>query len=163
MCHSLDITGIAGQGYWFIEQLFSGNIAELRTKSTFLGMLPESEWIILGLLLLAILLKVVAAVLTVDGGGDGGIFAPSMFTGAFTGFTFAHVVNLSGVITLQANNFAAIGMCGVFTAVMRAPLTGIFLIAEMTQSYSLLVPLMIVSSVAYFFAHLLVQWHLRRI
>ena len=146
---------LRGQGYWFIEQLFAGNMTELRTKSTFLAILPEGDWIILGLLLIVILLKVVAAVLTVDGGGDGGIFAPSMFTGAFTGYAFAHLVNMTGVVTLHANNFAAIGMCGVFTAVMRAPLTGIFLIAEMTHSYTLLVPLMIVSSVSYFFAHLL--------
>ena len=146
---------LRGQGYWFIERLFAGDMAGLRERSTILGALPENDWIVLGLLLVIILLKVVAAVLTVDGGGDGGIFAPSMFTGAFTGFTFAHLVNMTGMIALQENNFVAIGMCGVFTAVMRAPLTGIFLIAEMTHSYTLLVPLMIVSSVAYFFAHLL--------
>ncbi|MBE6379322.1 MAG: chloride channel protein [Lentisphaerae bacterium] len=145
---------LRGQGYWFIERLFAGDMAGLREKSTFLKTLPDGQWVIFTLLALAIFLKVVAAVLTVDGGGDGGIFAPSMFTGAFTGFAFAHLVNLTGVVTLQENNFAAIGMCGVFTAVMRAPLTGIFLIAEMTHSYELLVPLMIVSSVAYFFAHL---------
>ena len=146
---------LRGQGYWFIERLFAGDVTALRERSTFLKVLPDSEWMILILLTVVILLKVVAAALTVDGGGDGGIFAPSMFTGAFTGFAFAHFVNLSGVVTLQANNFVAIGMCGVFTAVMRAPLTGIFLIAEITHSYTLLVPLMIVSSVAYFFAHLL--------
>ena len=146
---------LRGQGYWFIERLFAGDMEGFREKSTFLQSLPPGQWVIFVLLALAIFLKVVAAVLTVDGGGDGGIFAPSMFTGAFTGFAFAHLVNLTGVITLQENNFAAIGMCGVFTAVMRAPLTGIFLIAEMTGSYALLVPLMIVSSVAYFFAHLL--------
>ena len=146
---------LRGQGYWFIERLFAGDMAGLRAKSTVLReLLPESEWVLMILLVVIILLKVVAAVLTVDGGGDGGIFAPSMFTGAFTGFAFAHLVNMTGVIALQENNFVAIGMCGVFTAVMRAPLTGIFLIAEITHSYTLLVPLMIVSSVAYFFAHL---------
>ena len=146
---------LRGQGYWFIGRLFAEDMDGLRSKSTFLSNLPESSWLILGLLALIVLLKVVAAVLTVDGGGDGGIFAPSMFTGAFAGYTFAYAVNMTGVIALQANNFVVLGMCGVFTAVMRAPLTGIFLIAEMTQSYSLLVPLMIVSSVSYFFAHLL--------
>ena len=146
---------LRGQGYWFIERLFAGDMNGFREKSTFLQSLPPGQWVIFTLLALAIFLKVVAAVLTVDGGGDGGIFAPSMFTGAFTGFAFAHFVNWTGVISLQENNFAAIGMCGVFTAVMRAPLTGIFLIAEMTGSYALLVPLMIVSSVAYFFGRLL--------
>ena len=145
---------LRGQGYWFIERLFAGDMAGFREKSTILKALPEGEWVVIILLAVVILLKVVAAVLTVDGGGDGGIFAPSMFIGAFTGFAFAHIVNMTGVVNLQENNFVAIGMCGVFTAVMRAPLTGIFLIAEITHSYTLLVPLMIVSSVAYFFAHL---------
>ncbi|MBO5923307.1 MAG: chloride channel protein, partial [Lentisphaeria bacterium] len=145
---------LRGQGYWFIERLFAGDLAGFREKSTILKALPEGEWVVLLLLVMVILLKVVAAVLTVDGGGDGGIFAPSMFIGAFTGFAFAHLVNMTGMVSLQENNFVAIGMCGVFTAVMRAPLTGIFLIAEITHSYTLLVPLMIVSSVAYFFAHL---------
>jgi CIC family chloride channel protein len=85
----------------------------------------------------------------VESGGDGGIFAPAMFIGAFTGFAFARLVNLSGIAELQEENFAVIGMCGVFSAVLRAPLTGVFLIAEVTFSYILLVPLMIVSSVAH--------------
>ena len=119
------------------KQLFSKTMPFVWAKLALGGIA-----VLLGaVLLVIILLKVVAAVLTVDGGGDGGIFAPSMFTGAFTGFTFAHLVNMTGMIALQENNFVAIGMCGVFTAVMRAPLTGIFLIAEMTGSYALLVPL----------------------
>ena len=145
---------LRGQGYWFIERLFAGDMEGLRSHSTVLESLPDHDWLLMGLLLVIILLKSVAAVLTVDSGGDGGIFAPSMFIGAFTGFAFAHLVNMTGVVELQENNFVAIGMCGVFTAVMRAPLTGIFLIAEVTRSYILLVPLMIVSSVAYFVARL---------
>ena len=114
-------------------------------------MLPE--WLILTVLIgAAVLAKVVGSVLTVDSGGDGGIFAPSMFIGAFTGFAFARLVNLTGLIQLQEPNFIVVGMCGVFTAVMRAPLTGIFLIAEVTGGYTLLVPLMIVSAVSWFAA-----------
>ena len=143
---------LRGQGYWFIERLFMGDIEGLRTHATVLGELPDHDWLLMAILAAVILLKAVAAVLTVDSGGDGGIFAPSMFIGAFTGFAFAHLANMTGVVHLQENNFAAIGMCGVFTAVMRAPLTGIFLIAEVTGSYILLVPLMIVSSVSYFIA-----------
>lgn len=143
---------LRGQGYWFIERLFAADVEGLRTHATVLGALPDSDWVLLAILAAVILLKAVAAVLTVDSGGDGGIFAPSMFIGAFTGFAFAHLVNMTGLVHLQENNFAAIGMCGVFTAVMRAPLTGIFLIAEVTGSYVLLVPLMIVSSVSYFIA-----------
>ena len=77
-----------------------------------------------------------------------------MFIGAFTGFAFARLINLTGFVELQEENFAVIGMCGVFSAVLRAPLTGIFLIAEVTFSYILLVPLMIVSSVSHGIARL---------
>jgi CIC family chloride channel protein len=97
----------------------------------------------------AIFLKAMVSALTVESGGDGGIFAPVMFTGAFTGFAFARLVNMTGLVTLQELNFVVVGMCGVFSAVLRAPLTGVFLIADVTDSYILLVPLMIVSAVAW--------------
>ena len=143
---------LRGQGYVYIEQLFSGNLSALSA----LYPLPEGvvpQWLILTVLIIsAIFIKVVGSVLTVDSGGDGGIFAPSMFIGAFTGFAFARLINLTGLIQLQEPNFIVVGMCGVFTAVMRAPLTGIFLIAEVTGGYTLLVPLMIVSAVSWFAA-----------
>lgn len=141
-----------GQGYLYIEKLFAGDTAGLVASSPLLHWIPSETGILVLLLVVVLLLKVVVSVLTVDAGGDGGIFAPSMFIGAFAGFVFARVVNLTGLIQLQEYNFVAVGMCGVFTAVMRAPLTGIFLIAEVTGSYILLVPLMIVSSVAWFTA-----------
>ena len=78
-----------------------------------------------------------------------------MFIGAFSGFAFARMINCSGIAQLQEENFVVIGMCGVFSAVLRAPLTGIFLIAEVTYSYILLVPLMIVSSLAHAVARLI--------
>ncbi len=135
-----------------MELLFHGKLEELTGNSP-LALLFGNTGIVVGIMLFAaIFIKVVASVLTVDGGGDGGIFAPSMFTGAFLGFAFARLVNLSGVIELQEENFVVAGMCGVFTAVMRAPLTGIFLIAEVTGGYELLVPLMIVSGTSWFTA-----------
>ncbi|MBO5791536.1 MAG: chloride channel protein, partial [Lentisphaeria bacterium] len=143
---------LRGQGYIYIEQLFSGNLTALAKLYAFL---PDAvpQWLILTVLIAsAIFAKVVGSVLTVDSGGDGGIFAPSMFIGAFTGFAFARLINLTGIIQLQEPNFIVVGMCGVFTAVMRAPLTGIFLIAEVTGGYTLLVPLMIVSAVSWFAA-----------
>ena len=143
---------LRGQGYIYIEQLFSGNLNALAKLYAFL---PDAvpQWLILTVLIAsAIFAKVVGSVLTVDSGGDGGIFAPSMFIGAFTGFAFARLINLTGIIQLQEPNFIVVGMCGVFTAVMRAPLTGIFLIAEVTGGYTLLVPLMIVSAVSWFAA-----------
>lgn len=145
---------LRGQGYLFIEKLFRGNLADIAANSPLLSLIPSETAILVIVFVAVLLLKVIASVLTVDSGGDGGIFAPSMFIGAFTGFGFARLVNLTGLIQLQEHNFVAVGMCGVFTAVMRAPLTGIFLIAEVTGGYILLVPLMIVSAVSYLLAHI---------
>ena len=143
---------LRGQGYDFIKLLFVGDLDSLVASAPLLA--PLRSPILTAVLLIGagILLKVVTSVLTVESGGDGGIFAPSMFIGAFAGFAFARLINLTGLIELQETNFVVVGMCGVFTAVMRAPLTGIFLIAEVTGGYVLLVPLMIVSAVAWFVA-----------
>lgn len=145
---------LRGQGYLYIEKLFAGNLSEIASNSPLLSMLPSETMILVIVFIAVLLLKVVVSVLTVDSGGDGGIFAPSMFIGAFTGFGFARLVNLTGLFELQECNFTAVGMCGVFTAVMRAPLTGIFLIAEVTGGYILLVPLMIVSAVSFLLARI---------
>lgn len=142
---------LRGQGYGFITQLYSGDTSEIGNSSPILAMAP---WVVRLVIIIgvAILLKAMTAVLTVDSGGDGGIFAPTMFVGAFVGFAFARLVNLSGIAELQEMNFVIVGICGVFSAVLRAPLTGIFLIADVTGSYILLVPLMIVSSVSWIIA-----------
>ncbi len=141
---------LRGQGYLYIEMLFNGDLESLAASSPLLAGIPSRSLLLVILFAAVLVLKVIASVLTVDSGGDGGIFAPSMFIGAFTGFAFARLVNLTGIVELQEFNFVAVGMCGVFTAVMHAPLTGIFLIAEVTGGYVLLVPLMIVSSVSFF-------------
>lgn len=139
---------LRGQGYYFILRLLQGDMNYLTGDSPLAGFLnPAAAAAVI--IAAAIILKAAVSALTVDSGGDGGIFAPSMFIGAFTGFAFAKLINLTGIVELQEENFAIIGMCGVFTAVLRAPLTGIFLIAEVTFSYILLVPLMIVSSVSH--------------
>ncbi len=139
---------LKGQGYRFIAALFDGNTALLTNSAPFFAAFPAP--VILGIMVAAaILLKAAASALTVESGGDGGIFAPVMFIGAFTGFAFARLVNMSGVMSLQELNFVVVGMCGVFSAVLQAPLTGVFLIADVTDSYILLVPLMIVSAVSW--------------
>ena len=143
---------LRGQGYDFIKLLFAGDLDSLAASAPLLAPLRNPVLTVVLLLGAGILIKVVTSVLTVESGGDGGIFAPSMFIGAFAGFAFARLVNLTGIVELQETNFVVVGMCGVFTAVMRAPLTGIFLIAEVTGGYVLLVPLMIVSAVAWFVA-----------
>jgi len=143
---------LAGEGYHFVTLLFSGHYAEISALSPLHHNALPPEMMIMALGVAALLLKTVATSLTVESGGDGGIFAPSMFVGAFTGFVFAHGLNLTGLVHLNEPNFIAAGMCGVFTSVMRAPMTGIFLIAEVTGGYILLIPLMIVSAISFFAA-----------
>ncbi|MBE6358472.1 MAG: chloride channel protein [Lentisphaerae bacterium] len=139
---------LRGQGYYFITRLFKGDMETLLKSCPLIGSLPLPV-ALTAIIAAAIILKAAVSELTVNSGGDGGIFAPAMFIGAFSGFAFARMINLTGIVELQEENFVVIGMCGVFSAVLRAPLTGIFLIAEVTFSYILLVPLMIVSSVSH--------------
>ena len=94
--------------------------------------------------------KVFATSATNGGGGCGGTFAPSLFIGAFSGFLFARVWNIHQIgVYIPEKNFTLLGMAGVMAGVMHAPLTGIFLIAEITGGYGLFIPLMIVSVCAY--------------
>ncbi len=137
-----------GEGYTTIEKLISGNESLLLHRSIFKEL--QSEWMLLIFLGSLVFLKVIATSLTVGSGGNGGIFAGSLFTGAVTGFIFARLVTLSGMLKIVESNFVAVGMAGVIAGVVHAPLTAIFLIAEITGGYSLFVPLMIVSAMAYF-------------
>jgi CIC family chloride channel protein len=95
------------------------------------------------------LAKVVATSLTFGAGGVGGVFAPAMFVGAHLGLLFATAVNYLSFEDLIPANFALVGMAGLIAGVMHAPLTGIFLIGDLTNGYDLLVPLMLVASIAY--------------
>lgn len=95
-------------------------------------------------------MKVIATVATNAGGGSGGVFAPSLFTGAFVGFLFSFVTNWLNITpNLPTDNFTLMGMAGVMAGVMHAPLTGTFLIAELTGGYNLFLPLLIVSIASY--------------
>ncbi len=139
---------LKGQGYESIEALLLNDSSFLNEPPAFLEQ-AHGLPLTLAMLLAALFLKSFVSSLTIESGGDGGIFAPTMFIGAFTGYAFARLINLSGLATIPESNFTALGMCGVFTAVMRAPMTGVFLIAETTGAYRLLVPLMIVSAIAW--------------
>ena len=132
-----------GEGYSVITELINGNADSTMDYSPFAA-LGLSNWTLLGYLILIILLKIVASVATNGGGGVGGIFAPSLFMGALVGFVTARIMNLLG-LTVPEANFALVGMAGLMSGVMHAPLTGIFLIAELTGGYHLFLPLMIVS------------------
>lgn len=136
-----------GEGYEIIEALLNGNSTTVLDRSFFLG-LGDSPWVLVTYLVLIIILKILASTSTTSAGGVGGIFAPSLFIGCLTGFVFAHSLNLWG-FNVPESNFALAGMSGLMSGVMHAPLTGIFLIAELTGGYNLFMTLMIVSTVSY--------------
>jgi len=136
-----------GEGYDTINAILSGNTASVLDRSFFLG-LGDSPWVIITYLSLIVGFKIFASAATNGAGGVGGIFAPSLFVGALTGFVVAEVFNVMGFSVPNAN-FALAGMSGLMSGVMHAPLTGIFLIAELTGGYDLFMTLMIVSTVAY--------------
>ena len=136
-----------GEGYGVITQLINGDSLSAIDNSPF-QLLGTSTWVIIGYFTLIILFKIVASVATNGGGGVGGIFAPSLFMGALTGFVTARMLNTIGVLVPESN-FALVGMSGLMAGVMHAPLTGIFLIAELTGGYHLFMPLMVVSVISY--------------
>jgi CIC family chloride channel protein len=82
-------------------------------------------------------LKIIASSLTTASGGIGGVFAPSLFAGGILGFTFSRIINASKIVNVSEHNFALVGMAGVMSAIMHAPMTSIFLIAEITGGYNL--------------------------
>ena len=139
-----------GEGYGPINSLLNGNYTQIFDGSIFYGYRNE-VWMVILFIALIILTKVFATSATNGGGGVGGTFAPSLYVGCMAGFLFAFVVNTMGIADggLSVKNFALMGMAGVMSGVMHAPLTSIFLIAELTGGYNLFVPLMIVSLVSY--------------
>jgi CIC family chloride channel protein len=139
-----------GEGYGAISMLLNGRTEadwnQILDGSLFYG---HSEWLI-AYLALVLLTKVFATSATNGAGGVGGTFAPSLFIGCFAGFLFARVWNEHSIgVYVPEKNFALLGMAGVMSGVMHAPLTGIFLIAEITSGYNLFMPLMITSVCAY--------------
>lgn len=139
-----------GEGYNTIGTLLEGgdSFRSLTKESFFYN--HESSWTIVIFLLLVLFFKVFATSATNGGGGTGGVFAPTLFLGCIAGFIFSYTLNLLGYATyLPQENFALMGMAGVMAGVMHAPLTGTFLIAELTGGYELFLPLMIVSLVSY--------------
>ncbi len=139
-----------GEGYDSIEILLAGGdkFKELLNESMFYNF--QGRWGIVIFLGLILFFKIFATIATNGGGGTGGIFAPTLFLGCVLGFVFSYILNQIGLSSyLPQENFALMGMAGVMSGVMHAPLTGIFLIAELTGGYDLFLPLMIVSSTSY--------------
>ncbi|MFV0418427.1 MAG: chloride channel protein [Dysgonomonas sp.] len=148
-----------GEGYDTINALIGGSkdYGHLLDNSLFFQF-KDHRWMIILFMGGVLLMKVFASSSTNGAGGTGGIFAPSLFLGCIAGFIFSFVVNHSDFTTyapiLPEENFALMGMAGVMAGVMHAPLTGTFLIAELTGGYELLLPLMIVSICSYAFMKL---------
>ena len=137
-----------GEGYHSINSCIHGNIDYLFNNSLFFNV--NDSFPIMVLLILAIcFLKVIATSITFGAGGVGGIFAPALFTGANMGMFFALICDKFNIFQTDKNNLVLIGMSGMIAGILQAPLTGIFLIAEITGGYSLFVPLMIVSLFSY--------------
>ncbi len=141
------IPALYGEGYSAINTSLEGDITYL-FENTFYPKFGDSIIAILIMLILVISLKVVATSVTFGSGGVGGVFAPSLFTGACTGLLFAKVMNSFG-LSLSESNFALVGMAGLIAGVIHAPLTAIFLIAEITGGYELFMPLMIVAAISF--------------
>lgn len=139
-----------GEGYNTINTLLAGGDGFLSlTNESFFSTI-QSNWGVIIFLVLVVLFKVFATSATNGGGGTGGVFAPTLFLGCIAGFVFSYVLNQTGyTLFLPQENFALMGMAGVMAGVMHAPLTGTFLIAELTGGYELFLPLMIVSLISY--------------
>lgn len=141
-----------GEGYESIKTLSQLNAIEL-VKNSILFHVLDNEYSILIFLGVLVFLKAIAAAITIGSGGNGGSFGPSLFVGAYLGFVFSRIVNLSGIAVLPESNFMLVAMAGILSGVFYAPLTAIFLIAEITGGYELMIPLMIVSALSLVVTH----------
>jgi CIC family chloride channel protein len=142
-----------GEGYTSVKQL-AGGFSEEIIKNSFFRYFPPQSWILLVFTGFTCLLKVFATAFTIHSGGNGGNFAPSLFAGGFLGYFFALLCTLLGFDNVPFTNLVIVGMAGVMSGVMYAPLTAIFLIAESSSGYDLFIPLMIVSTTSF----LLAKW-----
>jgi CIC family chloride channel protein len=151
-----------GEGYHYLQEILNGNIEALKEESLFSNWLAN-PWVMLLFIAALVLMKIVAAGITIGAGGNGGTFAPAVFTGAFLGLFVAFAVNQTGLVHLNTSNFIAVGMAGALSGVLHAPLTAIFLIAEITGGYVLFIPLMLVSATSYVISRLYnkhnMYWH----
>ena len=137
-----------GEGYESLMDILRRQGESLINKSLF-GDLAYNQWVFLVLLLLLIFLKAIATAVTTGAGGVGGTFAPSLFMGGVIGFFTGRLINTFFDIGISESNFSLVGMAGVMAVVMHAPLTAIFLIAEITGGYELFPPLIITATISY--------------
>ena len=137
-----------GEGYESLTSLLNGDANSAIGPNIF-GDILSNQWFVLIFFAAVIFFKVLAMAFTNAGGGVGGTFGPTLFIGGVTGFVLSKFINLSGFHMLPEANFALVGMAGLMAGVMQAPLTAIFLIAEITGGYVLLMPLIITSLISF--------------
>ena len=142
------IPPLYGEGFATINELLAGNYKEVFDGSM-LYEYRDNVLIAIGLLFIMMIFKAVATSVTFGAGGIGGIFAPSLFLGATAGFVFAKVVNYFNFFHVSEKNFILVGMAGILAGVLHAPLTALFLIAEITASYDLIIPLMVTAAISF--------------
>ena len=137
-----------GEGYLNIRILHQGNVEHLIHESLF-RYFESSQLVVLAFLGLTVLMKAFATSITLSSGGNGGNFAPSLVAGGLLGYAFGLALEMMGMPNVPITNLMLVGMAGVMSGALYAPLTGIFLIAETSSGYDLFIPLMIVSVMAY--------------
>ncbi|HMK06889.1 MAG TPA: chloride channel protein [Flavobacterium sp.] len=137
-----------GEGYETIKMLSESDPGQL-LENTLFSDFRNNQWVLLFFIGSAMMLKAFATGITLGSGGNGGNFAPSLFLGSYAGFFFSKSLNLIGLTKLPVSNFTMVGMAGILSGLFHAPLTAIFLIAEITGGYDLMIPLMIVSSISF--------------
>ncbi len=137
-----------GEGYASIKILADLHPEQLMKNSLFESW-SGNGWFVLFFIGAIMLVKVFATAVTLGSGGNGGNFAPSLFVGAYLGFFFSKSLNMFGITHLPVANFTIVAMSGILAGIFHAPLTGIFLIAEITGGYELMIPLMIVTALSY--------------
>jgi len=137
-----------GEGYETIRTLADKDPNELMQNTLFRDF-RNNDWALLAFIGCSFLLKAFATGITLGSGGNGGNFAPALFLGSYVGFFFSKLLNMTGLTDLPVSNFTMVGMSGILSGLFHAPLTGIFLIAEITGGYGLMIPLMIVSSLSF--------------
>ena len=137
-----------GEGYDTLQLLLDGRSAELFRNSPFASFQNE-YWLLLVALVMLLATKVIATASTTGAGGIGGTFAPTLFMGGVAGYFVAKIINQFVFFPVSESNFVLVGMAGMMAGVMHAPLTAIFLIAEITGGYALFIPLMIASTISF--------------
>ncbi|HKM13148.1 MAG TPA: chloride channel protein [Bacteroidales bacterium] len=146
-----------GEGYDSLTLMLNNNPIEMAG-----GIIGErvlaNKWAILLFFTAILLVKVYATAFTNAGGGVGGTFGPTLFTGGIAGFVLGRFINLTGIHVIPEANFVLVGMGGLMAGVMQAPMTAIFLIAEMTGGYDLLIPLILTSAISFATIRLVEQY-----